>query len=416
MSEKEDSVLDAPHKPSQRVTRKASKEAKESYSACGIAISTHLGKAGQGTCFGTEVTKVFSDLLTLVGSVKAELEEERHEARDREARLTRKVSELCKMLAAAETRESDALTKLTTVEKTVQTLTKQVQQLQQEAKKGREGESRSSRTEHEGTIGAQCSVASPNEAAKSWHEQTDEIVESRTEHGREPSPSSSRPQQGLARPRTDGTGEYKSQERRPRISASTAARPEHKKRPRALDPNAEDAAKTPPRFMPPTAENDLWTLVSSRKDQTARKVLYIGNVRPGTTGEDISKYITERAKGVGVHCPQIFNTKVFEAKPGAEFSGIRVSVDAESAAPLTEWSFWPRPLYARQWNFSARGPNKPEGSSRGLNKPEGSDHATPGPHTPLPDTNPQLRGNDAENGEDLHASTPGECASNQENQ
>ena len=226
MSEKEDSVLDAPHKPSQRVTRKASKEAKESCSACGIAISTHLGKAGQGTCFGTEVTKVFSDLLTLVGSVKAELEEERHEARDREARLTRKVSELCKMLAAAETRESDALTKLTTVEKTVQTLTKQVQQLQQEAKKGREGESRSSRTEHEGTIGAQCS--SPNEAAKSWHEQTDEIVESRTEHGREPSPSSSRPQQGLARPRTDGTGEYKSQERRPRISASTAARPEHK--------------------------------------------------------------------------------------------------------------------------------------------------------------------------------------------
>ena len=242
MSEKEDSVLDAPHKPSQRVTRKASKEAKESCSACGIAISTHLGKAGQGTCFGTEVTKVFSDLLTLVGSVKAELEdeEERHEARDREARLTRKVSELCKMLAAAETRESDALTKLTTVEKTVQTLTKQVQQLQQEAKKGREGESRSSRTEHEGTIGAQCS--SPNEAAKSWHEQTDEIVESRTEHGREPSPSSSRPQQGLARPRTEGTGEYKSQERRPRISASTAARPEHKKRPRALDPNAEDAA------------------------------------------------------------------------------------------------------------------------------------------------------------------------------
>ena len=168
--------------------------------------------------------------------------------------------------------------------------------------------------------------------------------------------------------------------------------------------------------MPPTAENDLWTLVSSRKDQTARKVLYIGNVRPGTTGEDISKYITERAKGVGVQCPQIFNTKVFEAKPGAEFSGIRVSVDAESAAPLIEWSFWPRPLYARQWNFSARGPNKPEGSSRGLSKPEGSDHATPGPHTPLPDTNPQLRGNDAENGEDLHASTPGECASNQENQ
>ena len=239
MSDKEDSVLDAPHKPSQRVTRKASKEAKESCLACGIAISTHLGKAGQGTCFGTEVTKVFSDLLTLVGSVKAELEIERHEARDREARLTRKVSELCKMLAAAETRESDALTKLTTVEKTVQTLTKQVQQLQQEAKKGREGESRSSRTEHEGTIGAQCS--SPNEAAKSWHEQTDEIVESRTEHGRELSPSSSRPQQGLARPRTDGTGEYKSQERRPRISASTAARPEHKKRPPALDPNAEDA-------------------------------------------------------------------------------------------------------------------------------------------------------------------------------
>ena len=234
MSEKEDSVLNAPHKPSQRVTRKTSKEAKELCSACGIAISTHLGKAGQGTCFGTEVTKVFSDLLTLVGSVKAELEEERHEARDREARLTRKVSELCKMLAAAETRESDALTKLTTVEKTVQTLTKQVQQLQQEAKKGREGESRSSRIEHEGTIGAQCS--SPNEAAKSWHEQTDEIVESRTEHGREPSPSSSRPQQGLARPRTDGTGEYKSQERRPRISASTAARPEHKKTPSGLGP------------------------------------------------------------------------------------------------------------------------------------------------------------------------------------
>ena len=129
----------------------------------------------------------------------------------------------------------------------MQTLTKQVQQLQQEAKKGREGESRSSRTEHEGTIGAQCS--SPNEAAKSWHEQTDEIVESRTEHGREPSPSSSRPQQGLARPRTDGTGEYKSQERRPRISASTAARPEHKKRPRALDPKMQKTPRRRPRAL-----------------------------------------------------------------------------------------------------------------------------------------------------------------------
>ena len=47
MSE-EDSVLDAPHKPSQRVTRKASKEAKESCSACGIAIS----RMSRGGCYG----------------------------------------------------------------------------------------------------------------------------------------------------------------------------------------------------------------------------------------------------------------------------------------------------------------------------------------------------------------------------
>ena len=347
MSEKEDSVLDAPHKPSQRVTRKSSKEAKESCSACGIAISTHLGKAGQGTCFGTEVTKVFSDLLTLVGSVKAELEEERHEARDREARLTRKVSELCKMLAAAETRESDALTKLTTVEKTVQTLTKQVQQLQQEAKKGREGESRSSRTEHEGTTETEEDHKNSKEQTRPWADvcRGAEVNESESESNESQRPSS---------PMSSTSKEKHGQETR--ITNSTKDTMDTKD---TKDTKRTRTVRPKPKIDPLDSEDESWNLVVEKKPTPPKAVLYVGNLSPQTTTERLEKFISERMKSVGAETPRIFNSRMHANRKDENGSviGARITVPTDAVPTLTSRSFWPRPAYARRWNFTP--PAKP---------------------------------------------------------
>ena len=88
------------------------KDAKEVCVTCGIPTVTHLGKVGQGNCFGSAVTKVFSELLQLVHSLRHDLEEERREARDREHRLHRKVADLSKKLEVAEDHAAEMSAKL----------------------------------------------------------------------------------------------------------------------------------------------------------------------------------------------------------------------------------------------------------------------------------------------------------------
>ena len=63
--------------------------------------------------------------------------------------------------------------------------------------------------------------------------------------------------------------------------------------------------KNPARFPTPASE-DLLSLVSDRKDQTERVVLYVGNLKVGTTFESLTTYVTERSKNREVPPDVIF--------------------------------------------------------------------------------------------------------------
>ena len=111
--------------------------------------------------------------------------------------------------------------------------------------------------------------------------------------------------------------------------------------------------KNPARFPTPASE-DLLSRVSDRKDQTERVVLYVGNLKVGTTFESLTTYVTERSKNIGVRCPEVFNGKVFQPQTDNGTYCARITVDEESAEALADRSFWPRPLYVRPWKFNRK--------------------------------------------------------------
>ena len=62
--------------------------------------------------FKTAVTKALSDLFLLVQKIDGKLDEEQRAAHGREDRLNKKISELSIQLAAAESQETDAISKI----------------------------------------------------------------------------------------------------------------------------------------------------------------------------------------------------------------------------------------------------------------------------------------------------------------
>ena len=141
--------------------------------------------------------------------------------------------------------------------------------------------------------------------------------------------------------------------------------------------------KTQAKFPTPASE-DLLSLVSDRKDQRERVVLYIGNLKAGTTFDNLSTYATERSKSIGVRCPQIFNGKVFQPQTGTGACGARITVDEESAEALADRSFWPRPLYVRRWKF-AIGSKQERGQPDNVRSKLTSDKQPPATATQHPD-------------------------------
>ena len=139
--------------------------------------------------------------------------------------------------------------------------------------------------------------------------------------------------------------------------------------------------KNPARFPTPASE-DLLSLVSDRKDQTERVVLYVGNLKVGTTFESLTTYVTERSKNIGVRCPEVFNGKVFPPQTDTGTYCARITVDEESAEALADRSFWPRPLYVRPWKFNRK---QQRGRPDNVQSTSGIDQQPP---ASAPDTQP----------------------------
>ena len=80
-----------------------------------------------------------------------------------------------------------------------------------------------------------------------------------------------------------------------------------------------------------------------------KAVLYVGNLGTETTEEGVQEFVSRRAEKKGEKAPKVFNVKIFE--PKSETRSARLTVAEGDAALLRSPNFWPRPIYARLWNF-----------------------------------------------------------------
>ena len=103
---------------------------------------------------------------------------------------------------------------------------------------------------------------------------------------------------------------------------------------------------TPPAWE---SDDDSWAFVTKKKPTVKKAVLYVGNLGTETTEEGVKEFVSRRAEKLGEKAPKIFNVKIFE--PKSETRSARLTVAEGDAALLRSPNFWPRPIYARLWNF-----------------------------------------------------------------
>ena len=100
------------------------------------------------------------------------------------------------------------------------------------------------------------------------------------------------------------------------------------------------------------ASDDVsWTLVGARKPGPKRSVLYIGNLNAECTEEKLMAFVEGRAKTIGNAAPKVFNAKIYTTKSESECLSTRLTVAESDRGLLQARNFWPRPIYARPWNF-----------------------------------------------------------------
>ena len=114
------------------------------------------------------------------------------------------------------------------------------------------------------------------------------------------------------------------------------------------------------RVEPMPSDDESWCLISKQKPGPKRSVLYIGNLSPETTEERLVNFIQARSTAVGVKPPNVINSRMFESRDGTERIGARLTVASSDAGVLQATNFWPRPTYARLWNFNIVRLEKPE--------------------------------------------------------
>ena len=71
-------------------------------------------------------------------------------------------------------------------------------------------------------------------------------------------------------------------------------------------------------------------------------------------------FIQARSTAVGVKPPNIINARMFEPREGRDRIGARLTVASSDAEVLQATNFWPRPIYARAWNFHIVRLDKPQ--------------------------------------------------------
>ena len=85
-------------------------------------------------------------------------------------------------------------------------------------------------------------------------------------------------------------------------------------------------------------------LVTSKKPSTKKSVLFVGNLKPTTTSDELKMFIAAEAQCL----VQVFNCTIFQKETT---SSAIIIVSSECANLITDRRFWPRSTYTRTWAF-----------------------------------------------------------------
>ena len=267
-----------------------------------------------------------NELHSIILQLKSALEEERAEARDREARLIKKINELdsevrslsekVHQLGAA---EEDRAEKLTRRVNDVKACVKST--YQNTYTPTRTGTHSSGSTDRASISDGSRSTTPPYPASVQAHE--------------------------MERPASSSRDRNLGQE------TSTQCHVQHQLG--QTRPNVERRRRQDPQWDAPDDDEGLWTLVSEKKPTEKKAVLYLGKLKPGVKESEIIDYVNKRSEKLGALTPTIYNCKIFgkEVEEGEiiEFCGARLTIDKRSSKLLCHRKFWLGPSYARPWNF-----------------------------------------------------------------
>ena len=121
--------------------------------------------------------------------------------------------------------------------------------------------------------------------------------------------------------------------------------------------------------------DDSWQLVAQEPLKAKKAVIFVGNLGTNCSEEIIKTFVKRHAEAVG-SMASVHNSSIHTTQTGKVSA--RICIDATDLSLVTTLDFWPRPLYARPWEYRDRPkPNRqhPAGAARGDPTPDGADSA-----------------------------------------
>ena len=109
-------------------------------------------------------------------------------------------------------------------------------------------------------------------------------------------------------------------------------------------------------FEPMASYYDSWQLITTKKPETKKSVLYVGNIRPDTREDSMALLIQKRCDSLGIYPPKAFHCRIFTKQSADNHAGARVTIPASAVNALTNRTFWPCRAYARPWRFQSLDP------------------------------------------------------------
>ena len=283
------------------------------------------------------------ELHSIIRQLKSALEEERAEARDREARLIKKINELDSEVRSL----SEKVHQLGAAEEDrAEKLTRRVNDVKACVKSTYQNTYTHTRIDsHSGSTDRASMSASSGSTTPSYSAS----VQAQAPEMDRPAPSS--------RDRNLG------QETTPTPTTPTSVQHQLGQ----ARPNGERRRQQEPQWDAPDDDEGLWTLVSEKKPAEKKAVLYLGKLKPGVKESEIIDYVNRRSEKLGALPPTIHNCKIFEKEVEEgeiiEFCGARLTIDKRSTKLLCHRKFWLGHSYARPWNF-------PDPSEAAISKPQ----------------------------------------------